>query len=100
MDLAGGGSGAQAGACEDARILSTAKVEGDSAVWATNTTFRLQDFGYKTQDSTTQDIGDRSKFRIQEYIQPPQPAGLLGWGQRMTGSALRAVNVLCRKKFH
>ena len=34
LDLAGVSVGAQAGALEDARILSPGKVGGDSVVWA------------------------------------------------------------------
>ena len=49
LDLAGGDVDAPAAAREDARILSTGRV----------TTSRLQDLGYKTQDSTMHAIEGR-----------------------------------------
>ena len=64
MDLAGGGVDVEAGVREDARILSSGKVGGDSPIWGSYTTSRLQDLGYKTQDSTMQGIGDMSTCRI------------------------------------
>ena len=66
FDLAVGGNGAQVGAYENARPLHPAKDKGDSMVWGPYTTSRLQDLGYKTQDSIMQDIGNRSKCRTQE----------------------------------
>ena len=63
VDLAGGSNGAQG---EDARILRTLKVEDDRAVWGPYTTSRLQDLGYKTQDTCMQNIGNRSKCRTHE----------------------------------
>ena len=66
LDLAGGDVGAQVGAREDARILSPGQVEGDNMVWGSLYYARLQDLGYKTQDSTMQDKGDGSKWRIQK----------------------------------
>ena len=53
--MAGGDVGDQASAREDARILSRGKVGGDRVVGGPYTTSRLQDLGYKTQDSTMQD---------------------------------------------
>ena len=88
LDLAGGGDGAQVGAREDVRILDLRTARGiweqgemymgldglsgrihrtpPRTRWRSvlfdvpNTISRLQHFGYKTQDSIMQDIGDRS----------------------------------------
>ena len=59
---------------------------------------RFQDLGYKTQDSTMQDIGDRIKCRIQEYIRPLQPHGPLRRGRPMTGSTAKRWTFLLNAK--